>query len=69
MICAKPGNPVLDCGAGRALITYWDRHIVIFLAELSFRKRYFVTAWHTFAVKSPLVCAMFIFDLQQAWNS
>jgi hypothetical protein len=40
-----------------------------FLAEFPFRKRYFISARHTFAVKFPLFCTIFISDLQQTLNN
>jgi hypothetical protein len=33
-----------------------------FLAEFPFRKRCFITARHSFTVKSPLLCAVFTSD-------
>jgi hypothetical protein len=40
-----------------------------FLAQLPFRERYFITAWHSFAVKSQLLWAILISDLQQTFNN
>jgi hypothetical protein len=34
----------------------------------SAQKRYFITAGHSFAVKSPLFCGIFTSDLQQTSN-
>jgi hypothetical protein len=40
-----------------------------FLAELPFRKRYFITTQHSLAVKSPLFCTIFTSDLQETLNN
>jgi hypothetical protein len=39
------------------------------LAEFPFRKRYFITARHSFTVKTPLFCAIFTSDRQQTLNN
>jgi hypothetical protein len=52
--CSKPSDLVLNCWVGRALIVECNKHIIIFLVKFSCRKRYFITAQHSFAVKSQL---------------
>jgi hypothetical protein len=46
-----------------------NRHHIFFLPEFPFKKSYFITGWHSFAVKSSLFCTVFTSDLQQTLSN